>query len=153
MNFSCFQSLRPRRTVADTVKNLVIAVSHQAFLSQSFNGGKFGHTARTRHADYLAFQIVYAADSFGADQSVIHIRLNAADDEYWSVLGDRPHRRYARYQRIIDTAADQCGHRSRSAGDKNGFYVQTFGGKKTEVLRDEKRQCSTQRRSVRSEVN
>ena len=153
LDLAGFQSLGSRRTVADTVKNFVIAVAHQAFLSQAFDRGEFRHAAWTRDADDFAFQIVDTADPLGAEQSVVHIRLNAADDEHRRVLRDCANRRYPGYQGIIHAAAHQRGHGRGAAADENGFHFQTFGSKEAEFLRDHKRQGAAQGRRVGSKVD
>ena len=84
----------------------------------------------------LPFRVVDAADPFGAEQRVIHIRLNAADDEHRRVLRNRANRRYSRYQGIIHAAADERGHGRGAAADENGFHFQAFGSKEAEFLRD-----------------
>ena len=56
MDLAGFQSLGSRWTVADTVKNFVIAVAHQSFFGQAFNRGEFRDAAWTRDADDFAFQ-------------------------------------------------------------------------------------------------
>ncbi len=153
LNFSRFQSLGAGRTVADAVKNLVIAVAHQAFSGQAFDGGKFRYAAGAGDAHDLAFEIVDAVDSFGADERVIHVGLHSTDDEHGRVLRDRTNRGHTGDQSVVHAASDQGGHGCRSACDKNRSYVQTFGGKKAKILRDDERQRAAQRRRVGGEVD
>src|SRR5262249_18995875 len=117
LDLAGFQSLGSRRTVADTVKNFVIAVAHQAFLRQAFDRGESRPAAWPRDADDFAFEIVDTADALGAEQSVVHIRLNTADDEHRRVLRDCANRCYTRYQCIIHPAAHQRGHGRGATAD------------------------------------
>ena len=55
LDLAGFQSLGARRTVADAVKNFVIAVAHQSFFGQTFDRGEFRDAAGTRDADDFAF--------------------------------------------------------------------------------------------------
>ena len=83
----------------------------------------------------LPFRSLTLRDAFGAEQRVVHIGLNAADDHHRRVLRDRANRRHSRYQGVIHAAADERGHGRRAAADENGFHFQAFGGKEAKILR------------------
>ena len=65
---------------------------------------------------------------------VIHIRLNAADDEHRRVLRDRANRRYSRDQGIIHAAADERGHGRGAAADENSFHFQDLRRQRSQIL-------------------
>src|SRR5581483_5267378 len=66
-----FQRLRARRTVADAIKNFIVAVAHEPLLRESFDRGVLGNAAGAGHADDFAAQIAYLSDALGAHQGVI----------------------------------------------------------------------------------
>src|SRR5437762_2731658 len=60
LNSPGVQRLRPSRTIAGAVGDLIIAIAHESFARQTFDRGELRDAARSRYSHYFTAKVVQA---------------------------------------------------------------------------------------------
>ena len=91
------------------------AIAYESFFCKSLDGSILGDATGAGDTDDFAFQLVELDDAFCANQGVVHIGLDTADDRQRRTLDDGADRWNTGDEGVIHVAANKRGGGGRPA--------------------------------------